>query len=369
MASEKGHSQERNVFGCSLPQFTLLQSIRSLMHSMYKQSWRASCNMLSRPVEILPENLPPSLPSALYHNSLTSSKANNRLFCSKNSSRYQTYHSNRLSDNWLFMLGLALTGSALGSSYLDSQIAAAAKLYPKHFFCAECGKLNGTKKKNVTYERTNCCHCKASLVLYDANYYEAKQGAIASISYIDKTGVFSGIVLVGDGLASADAASIAQGCLSLATLGLSKSLNGKDFKEVVVGFQKTQNIGSFIRAIGGKLVKFPPDDEKSAYQLYDDLTDEEFEQIVNSIDCVSTSNTVDTKLVRAMIMSPLCVTASFFTVPYDIGKGTIALLGGGLDTLVYGGNYAKNCDDLMDDMGGCTTKELWVAAQDIVHKG
>ena len=267
------------------------------------------------------------------------------------------------------MLGLALTGSTLGSSYLDSQITAASELYRHHFFCANCGKLNGTNKQDVTYIRTGCCHCKASLVLHDANYYEVKKGAITSMKFIDRTGVFSGIVLVGEGFASADLASIGEGCLSLATLGISSCKDAKEYKEFLEKFKETQRIGSFIKDIRGQLVKYPPDNQRSAYQLYDDLTDEEFKKIVNSVDCVSTSNTVNTRAVRAGVASTVFVTASVVTVPYDAGKATFAFFAGGIKTIVNGGSMDRNCDDIVDDMGGWTTKKVWNAGQDFVDNG
>ena len=319
--------------------------------------------MLGRSIVCFPGTLPTSLPPTPYYDSLMSSVHDNRFFYSKNSWRHRTYPSNTWSANWFFMLGLALTGGTLCGWYLDSRVTAASKLYDHHFFCADCGKLNGTDKYNVNYMRTRCCHCGEGLVLFGRKYYATKEGTKFLAGYFDPTGVFAGLLRVGDGIASRDASAIVLGSLSIATLGLSNKVYSQEISDSLNQVKTIEELKNVLM----EGLTAPTNNKMSAYHLYDYLTDEDFQQIIDTIDCVSTSNTVDTRAFRAVLASAGVVAASTVTVPFDFLKATGAVLIGGIKTVAEGGDFDSNCDEVMDSMGGWSTKQVFDAGQEFVE--
>jgi len=260
------------------------------------------------------------------------------------------------------LLGLALTGGALCGWSLDSRVIAASELYDHHLFCADCGKLNGTDEYDVNYMRTRCCHCKEGLVLFGWKYYATKEGTKFLADYFDPTGVFAGLLRLGDGIASRDVSAIILGSLSIATLGFSNKVYSQEISD---SLKNVKNIEELKTLLMEGLMQ-PTNNKLSAYHLYDYLTDEDFQQIIDTIDCVSTSNTVDTRAFRSFLAACGTLTLAPVTVPYDGAKASVSAVGGFFVTVFKGGSYGSNCDDIMDSMGGWTTKEIVNDFQDYV---
>lgn len=274
------------------------------------------------------------------------------------SQQYSTYH--RL-PKWCFMLGVTVAGSMVATHSLDAQVLAYPKIAKHHFICDYCYRLNGFNKDEVNYVRTRCYRCGKNLVIFEKSFYKNKENFKTVVGLIDPTGIVSGAVKIVDGATAGNLSTIAAGTLNLVSLGISEKLGVS--KKMTSNALKLMELREWIV---NQLKKEARASKMSVYHLYPDLDKEDVMKVINSIDCISHCKDTDSRLVRSLVATVDTVALSVVTVPFDLLKGTIAMLAGGVKTVAEGGNLEKNCNDEMAKMGGWTTGELISALEKFV---